>query len=161
MSKLVTFVRHRRAIAAMEFGLALPFLVLVLAGAADFGFAQWRRSALTNAVSQGAFYAFLTGPTVTAAKIQTMVDNAASITGVSASANAPACYCITATATPATLTSATCNSACSDGTTAVKYVAITGSYTLSSFFPATSPYNHLNNAGTADTVSDTVTVRLQ
>jgi Flp pilus assembly protein TadG len=161
MRIFATFLRHRKAIAAMEFGLALPFLVLVLAGASDFGFAHWRRSALTNAVSQGAFYAFLTGPTVTAAKIQTMVGNAAAVTGVTATATAPACYCISASGTPATLKSATCNSACSDGTAAVKYTTITGSYTLSSFFPANSPYNHLNKSGTADTVSDTVTVRLQ
>ena len=161
MNKFATFLRHRKAIAAMEFGLAVPFLALALAGAADFGFAHWRRSALTNAVSQGAFFAFLTGPTVTVAKIQTIVNSGAAVSGVTAAANAPACYCISAATMPAVLTTATCGASCSDGTTAVKYMTITGSYTLSSFLPALSPYNHLNHGSTQDTVTDAVTVRLQ
>lgn len=158
MKALLSFRRNRRAVAAVEFGLAVPFLALLFAGTIDFGFANWRLSAMSNAVADGAYYAFLTGPSVSAASVQTMVQNAATVTGVTVpNISAPACYCLSGTSAPATMTSATCGSTCTDTTAAGKYISITANYTLTSFFPAHSWLNFLNS----NAVHDTAIVRLQ
>jgi Flp pilus assembly protein TadG len=158
MQAFETFRRNSRAVAALEFGLALPFLILVFAAVIDFGFAQWNRSAMSNAVADGAYYAFLTGPSVTAANVKSMVQNASSIASVTVpTINAPACYCISGAAAPATMTAATCGNTCADGTTAGKYIIITADYTLTSFFPSSSWLNFLHGGA----IQDSATVRLQ
>ncbi len=158
MQAFANFRRNRRAVAALEFGLALPFLIFVFAGVIDFGFAQWNRSAMSTAVADGAYYAFRTGPGVTAANVKTMVQNASPISSVTVpTINAPACYCISGAAAPATMSSATCGNTCPDGTTAGKYIIITADYTLTSFFPANSWINFLHGGA----IQDSATVRLQ
>jgi Flp pilus assembly protein TadG len=139
MKALASFCRHRRAVAAMEFALALPFLAMMFAGAADFGFAQWHRSAMSNAVAQGAYYAFRNGATVVPANVQSVVQTTPGVT-------------------VAVIRAVTCASTCTDGSTAGKYLTIPSSYTLTSFFPLHSKYNFF---GAGDVITETVVVRLQ
>lgn len=148
------FRDHREAVAAIEFAIAAPVLLLMLAGAIDFGFREWSRSCLANAVAQGAYQAFLTGPTVTAASIQTMVQGDSSLTGVAVKRiSAPASYC--PSGSPATLgTAVTAGSACADGTTAGIYVTITATYTPVTFLPF---YSGLSGKA----ITEAATVRLQ
>jgi hypothetical protein len=166
MKGLGSFRRSRRAVAAVEFALLAPVLGIIMAGASDFGFREWSRSCLANAVAQGAYYAFLTGPNVSTATVKTLVTNASSLAGVSVNPNpiaAVACYC--PTGTPATLGSPVtpCTRACpSDsnlpaGILPGKYIVITATYHLTPFFPSYSILKTLSE----QTITETATVRLQ
>lgn len=150
----------RRAVAALEFAIAAPLLALCLSAAGDYGLAMWSRSCLTNAVAQGSYYAFRTGPTVTQANVITLVQNAnplwtASGSKITATATDPSlCYC--PSGTPTSLGAAvTCGTACPapDGSPAGNYMKITGTYVLTKRFTLKSL--------AVGSVSDTVTVRLK
>jgi Flp pilus assembly protein TadG len=145
----------QRAVAAVEFAMTLPVLMIFLGVASDYGMAEWSSSCLTNAVAQGAYYAFVTGTKVTQANVQTLVQNASSLNGVTATASSPAlCYC--PSGTPATLGAAvSCTTTCSDGSAPGNYMTITATYTLNGFFSmgALTIKGHV--------LSDTATVRLQ
>ena len=144
--------RNRRAVAALEFALVAPVLLMLFGGMADLGIAMWVRGTLTEAVSQGAYYAFLTGPSVTASNIQSLVTKASGITGVTATVSAPATYC--AAGTPATLTAAPSNSTCADGSTPGTYTTISANYTVPAVLPV------LTSLGSVKLQED-ATVRLQ
>ncbi|MDR3534844.1 MAG: TadE/TadG family type IV pilus assembly protein [Rhodopila sp.] len=148
--------RDARAVAAVEFAIAAPLLALVLAGATDFGLAMWSRSCLANAVAQGAYYAFLTGTSVTLANVQAMVQNASSLSGVNVTAStAPVCNCPSGSPTTLGSPKVACSSICTSGTTGPgEYLTITATYKLTSFLP-------LNSGLGNRTVTDTVTVHLQ
>lgn len=154
------FPRHRQAVAAVEFALIAPILAVVLVGAADYGFAEYSRSCLASAVAQGAYYAFLTGPTASAATIKSLVQNASSLTGVSVpQPAAAACYC--PSGSPATLGSAV---SCTQTTCTVNgastkpgtYITISASYTLAPWLRIPF-YRALGD----QTITETVTVHLQ
>jgi Flp pilus assembly protein TadG len=154
--------RDRRAVAAVEFAIIAPVLAVVLVGAIDYGFAQWSRSCLANAVSQGAYYAFLNGPSVSPSAVQAVVQNASSLTGISFKrATTIACYC--PTGSPASLgppqvpITLPCTSTCPDSTKAGAYIVISATYTLSPWIPI--PY--YNSTLTDQTITESVTARLQ
>jgi Flp pilus assembly protein TadG len=148
-------LKSRRATAALEFGIVAPMIVTFLAAASDYGLAMWSKSCLTNAVAQGGYYAFRTGTTVTAANVQTLVQNVSSLTGVTATATNPT-YCYCPSGTPAVLGSAvSCASTCADGSNPGNYIMITGSYTLTGSFPLTGIVVNGHQ------ISDTVVVRLK
>jgi Flp pilus assembly protein TadG len=147
------FLRARRAVAAVEFALVCPVLLMCVGGLADFGLALADRSALAGAVAQGAQYAYLNPSTVTASAIQTLVTAGASLTGMTVSVTAPAYGCVTAGAPP-TLTVATATSTCPDGTSAGSYVTVTARYVYPALMPA---YSQLANT----TLTETATVRIQ
>jgi Flp pilus assembly protein TadG len=151
---------HRRAVAAVEFALVAPVLALVLVGAIDYGFREWSRSCLANAVAQGAYYAFLSGPNVSGTTVQTLVQNASPLTGVTVTVNPPtaaACYC--PSGSPAALGPqvTSCTTACTDGTTPGTYLKISATYTQTPWIPIPF-YSGLNNQST---ITETATVRLQ
>jgi Flp pilus assembly protein TadG len=152
------------AIAAVEFALVAPVLLLALAAASDYGLRTWSRSCLANAVAEGAYYAFRTGTSVTSANIVTMVRNASTLRAASVSATATdptVCYCPTGmvtTPTPAAATLGTahsCTTNCTDGTTPGNYVTITATYTLTGYF-SLGAYTTRGK-----TIAETVTVRLK
>jgi Flp pilus assembly protein TadG len=142
----------RRGSAAIEFAIACPVMLTMFGGLVDFGLAYWDKGMLANAVAQGAYYAYLTGPSVSGATIQTMVQKASKLSGVSATVTGPACYCISGS--PLALAAASCNSTCGDTTTAGSFVQISATYTYSSILPL---YSKLNNP----TLTETTTVRLK
>ncbi|NCO32333.1 MAG: hypothetical protein AUJ92_03430 [Armatimonadetes bacterium CG2_30_59_28] len=65
-------VKRNRGTAAVEFALALPFMLLVLAGIVDFGRAYSMRVTLTNAAREGARYAAGNPDDVTGAATRVM-----------------------------------------------------------------------------------------
>lgn len=126
--------RTRDGTAAVEFALVAPILLLLLGGVAEFGWAVWSDSALTNAVSQAAYYAFLTGSTVSPTSIVAIAENASALNGVTATASTPACYC--ASGTPLSLSlAASCTTTCADGTAPGTYTTIAAQYTVPEFLP--------------------------
>jgi hypothetical protein len=142
----------------VEFAMAAPALLYFFAAAADYGMGWWDIGCLTNALAQGAYYAFLTGPTVSATNVKTLVETASSLSipaGNITVSTPTSCYC--PSGTPATLGTAVanCSTTCTDGTAAGNYMTITATYTLQGFFP------NLGVSLIGRTISQTVTVRLK
>ncbi len=131
-----------RAAAAVEFVLCTPLLVVLLGGAHDLGLAQYSRATLANAVAAGAEYAYLTGQSVTATNVQSVVTKTSFLTAanLSVTVTGPTGYCVTGTGP--TKSGAAYGSVCSDGSTAGLYVVITATYTnsgiMSGFMAAAS-----------------------
>jgi Flp pilus assembly protein TadG len=142
----------RRGSAAIEFAIACPVMLIMFGGLVDFGLAFWDKSMLANAVAQGAYYAYLNGTGVSGTTIQTMVQRASKLSGVSATVTGPACYCISGS--PLALAAAACNTTCGDTTTAGSFVKISATYTYSSILPL---YSKLSNP----TLTEATTVRLK
>jgi Flp pilus assembly protein TadG len=135
-----------RGVAAVEFAITLPLLVILLGGVTDFGIIYYRQSCLSTAVAAGAQYANLIdqrSPPVSATNIQNVMRAAAaqsmSNASVTPTASNPAlCYCITGASPSSTLTAATCGAACASGGTAGKYVQLTLTTNYTPMFPALS-----------------------
>jgi Flp pilus assembly protein TadG len=144
--------RPRRGSAAIEFAIACPVMLVFFGGLVDFGLALWDKSTLANAVAQGAYYAYVTGTSVTSTNVQTMVQSSSGLRNVTATVTGPACYCITGT--PLALAAATCNTTCADTTTSGSYVKIVANYTYQSILPV---YSHLNNP----TLTESAIMRLK
>jgi Flp pilus assembly protein TadG len=158
-SAIVTkpFHHDRRAVAAVEFAICAPLIAIILAAAVDYGFREWSRSCLANAVAEGAYYAFRSGTGVSLTNLQTIITKASPLNGVTVSPlNAPFCSCPSGAATPATLPAnpTSCSTPCSDGSTPGSYLQISASYTLTALFPGISRLG-----GTS--ITEKVTVRLQ
>jgi Flp pilus assembly protein TadG len=134
------FRGNRRGTAAIEFAIACPTVLIMFGGLADFGLALWDKTMLANAVAQGGYYAAVTGTSVSATTVKTLVQGASKLSSVSATVSGPACYCITGS--PLALAAATCNSTCTDTTTAGYFVQIRATYTYNSLLPF---YSKLNN----------------
>lgn len=153
-----------RAVAALEFALTAPVLLLFLGAASDYGMMVWDHNCLVNAVAQGGYYAFRTGTSVSQVSVQTLVAQVSSLQNVDVTTTDPTkCYCPTATTAPATLGPAvSCTSTCAaidgnngDTTTPGNFMTIAVTYTLGGFFNLGT----LSTAGTP--LSETVTVRLK
>lgn len=161
----------RRGIAALEFALIVPVLLLLLGGIVDFGLATLGKSQLTNGVAQGVQYALLQGPSVTAANVKTIVQNGASRSGLAAAVavtvTGPACYCVASAISPphlctsGSLTSAltsslpvlsssyACTGTCSSPAVAPGvFVTITARFTYQPLMPF---YSKLANASVCET----------
>lgn len=141
-------------VALIEFALLAPILALLCVGIIDLGLAFASQLQLAAAVGEGAQYAFLTGGGVQAAAVQTVVQKATALAGVTATVNySPnSCYC--PTGTPPALSSQTCGAPCADGTLPGKYLSISAAYTYSPIFPG---YTLIANPG----LVESVTVRVQ
>jgi Flp pilus assembly protein TadG len=165
----------RRATAAMEFAVASPLLIIMLGGAADYGQAQFQRSALANAVAAGAEYAYKLGalPTTTNANVATVVISAnitsvvqavfssvtaqqtavtVSYASISPGVPSPGWYCITGTGP--TVTSVTGPGVCTDGSSAGYYISFKASYTN------TGIMNGFRSAS-SNTMSEQATVKVR
>jgi Flp pilus assembly protein TadG len=156
---LVRFGKHRRGIAALEFGICAPFLIAGMAAAFDYGYAMWARSCLATAVSEGAYYAILTGTTVTTTNIAYVVQHATSLSGIQIpTGGVSAQFYACPSGTPASLVTQnaatpTCpippSTTGTGGGNAGVYITITAQYTLTTIWQ-TLP----------SVISETVTVRL-
>jgi hypothetical protein len=105
-------------------------------------------------VAEGTQYAFSTGVTITAEQVQGFVQQSASVNLSSTNVNVvgPACYC--ASGIPRVLSSQSCTTPCSDGSSAGTYLTVTVSLPYRALLPALS---RLANR----TVVETATVRLK
>lgn len=160
-----SWAKDRRGVAAVEFALVAPILLGLLGGAADFGLVFAGKSKLANGVAQGIQYALLTGPSVSAAGLQTAVKNGALRSGltqpVTVSVTGPACYCVSGTPAALAVTSTalsaknTCTATCPANTTGPNaYLRVVATYTYHPLMPF---YSKL----ASPTVSETITARLQ
>lgn len=154
----------RRGIAAVEFALVAPLLLLLLGGTADFGLLMSKRSQLANGVAQGVQYALQQGPGLSAANVRAMVQSGATRAGmtqaVTVTTTGPVCYCVSGppaalSAAPAPLSGSTCPGSCAGtGAAPDAYLTISASYIYQPLMPL---YSHLASTK----VSQASTVRLQ
>jgi Flp pilus assembly protein TadG len=136
-------------LAAIEFAIIAPVLVLALICTADLGLGIYHKMQVENAAQAGAEYAVVHG--FTASAITAAVTQATSFSGISASP-APIQFC--GCASTAGVTSANCSSTCTGGVAAGTYVTVSaqGTYTTILHYP-TMP--------TSFTFASQSTVRLQ
>jgi hypothetical protein len=125
----------RRAAATVELAVAFPAVVLLLGNIADGTLMLRRHAQLAGGVANAASYAARIGGDVAVGTLQSIATSSSWLTGASASVSAVACHC--PAGTPRVLGAAVaCGAACADGTTAAKYVTISGSYNHSPLFPS-------------------------
>ena len=156
------WVEDRRGLAAVEFALVAPVLLLILGGMIDFGLLMSGKSQLANGIAQGVQYALLQGPRVSASAVQAVVvRDGTSPSGVTATVTGPACYCLSgspvvlATSSTALSPSYSCTGTCpAPAALPSAFLIITASYVYQPIMPL---YSKISNT----TVSNTVTVRLQ
>ena len=153
MRTLARFMDNRAqgisGIAAVEFAIIAPPLLLMMVCTADLGFGMYRKLQVQNAAQAGAEYAIANGYYLTS--ISTAVTNATAMPGISAQPAPKQFYgCIS----NGVVVSATYGLICSDGTTAGNYVTVAaqGSYTTLVPYPVLP--NTFNFASTS-------TVRIQ
>ena len=140
--RIARFGQDRRGVAALEFALIAPVLMVIFGGVTDLGLSMAAQSQLNQGVANGAQYAFKVGATVTATQVQTMVQSAAGLSGVTAVVTGPALHCVGGS--PATLTAGTSGVACSDGTQPGTYISITATYTYQQLLPLLSTFLNTN-----------------
>lgn len=125
--------RQRRRIggtAALEFALSVPFLIVFLMAVVELGFAMLQTMQVYNSVEAGALYASRKG--FDSAGISAAVVNATGTSGLTASP-APTQFC----GCPATtgVTTVSCATTCTGGTTPGQYIKINAALTRTSILP--------------------------
>jgi Flp pilus assembly protein TadG len=110
--------RDRRGIAAVEFAVLLPVLVLMAVCTMDLGLAVYTKMRVQESAQAGSDYAILHGFDVSA--VSSAVANAGDLSGLTATP-APAQFC----GCPGSsgVTSATCDSTCPNGNPVGKYIS--------------------------------------
>jgi Flp pilus assembly protein TadG len=132
-----------RGVAALEFALLAPFLILVTVGIVDVVYIIHDRMALSQSLTAGAQYAFRQGQSETGTTLDTDVTNfvntisPVTLTSLSVVFNggdntSTNYYCV-AGATPA-YTQSSSGATCADGSTAGQFVAISATVTPTPFF---------------------------
>lgn len=162
---LQAFRQARRGIAAVEFALLAPVLILLVLGIADLGLLIHERAQLSQVLTAGAQYAFRQGQTESGstltADVTSFIGTLSPVTLSSLSATynggleSGSCYCVYGSS-PVYTGPLTCGATCTDssGSTAGKFVAITAEI-------SPTPLFSLDAYFMPDTLSATVTVRLQ
>lgn len=115
--------------AAIEMAFILPIAILLFIATVDYGVAIYRQMEVRQAAQVGAEYAVLHGFNANAIS---QAVTGATVFGVSASP-APATYC--GCATSAGVTTATCGTTCSDGTSAGTYAKVSSQGQYSTVLP--------------------------
>ncbi len=126
----------RRGTAALEFALIGPTILALLGVMTDLSLSVSAANNLAQATASGAQYAFIVGATVTASTVQTMVQNATTLSGVTTTVTGPARYCTSGS--PAALSADPSGVMCADGTMPGIYLTVTASYTYTPLMPAIS-----------------------
>lgn len=135
---LPVFAKDQHGVAALEFAIAMPAMLLLLGGLTDFTLAFWNKGMLASAVASGAGYATIVGPNVSASAIQNIVMRKLSLPVSDVTVTGPACYCVSGT--PAAASNQACTSPCPDKTMPNTYVTISARYTYTPLIPY---YSHL------------------
>jgi Flp pilus assembly protein TadG len=118
--------RNRRGTAALEFGLAIPVLLIIITGLTEVGMAGFESMQVKNAAEAGALYASQHPTDI--AGIQNAVVTATATTGITA-APAPTAFCGCPGA--AGITAGNCTTACPNGNAQGNYVRVNASLTHS------------------------------
>ncbi len=121
--------------ALVEITILAPILLLMVVGTMDLGLGIYRKTQVEHAAQAGAQYAIVNGfpssctSSPSTCPISLAVQNATTL-AVTPSINPPFCSC------PSTLpTHVTCNSTCSDLTTAGHYVTVSATATYTTVAP--------------------------
>lgn len=125
--------RRRRAeagTAAIEFGLAVPLLLMILMGVVELGYAMYESMQVYNAVEAGALYAAKNG--YDADGISAAVANATGTPGITATP-APVSFCGCPDASGIVETA--CNATCNDGKPPGQYVRISAALAHQTILP--------------------------
>jgi Flp pilus assembly protein TadG len=156
--------RANSGVAALELALMLPMLIALFVGITDFSLAYHQQMQLAATLGAAAEYAFTQGQTETGTtltgdvtgfvtKVSPYALNTVSVIYNNGDNSAANCYC--QSGSPAVYTGpVTCNSACADGSTAGKFVTLTGGFTYAPIFVADQVFF-------SGPIAQTVTVRLQ
>jgi Flp pilus assembly protein TadG len=141
--------QNDQGLAAVEFALLSPILILMFVCLVDLGLAVYTDMQVTSAAQAGAQYAMAKG--FDASAISTAVTSATSLTGISLSpAPSQSCGCASASG----ITSAACTATCADGSHAGTFATVTAQRTYSTLLPyPIIPHSY--------TFSSQATVRLQ
>jgi len=119
--RTATAIRHilrdRSGTAAIEFGLAIPLLLIILMGVAELGFTMYGEMQVYNSVEAGALYVAKNG--YNHDRVAEAVVNATGMQGVTATSE-QFCACPNASGIAETA----CNATCSDGTPPGQYVRV-------------------------------------
>jgi Flp pilus assembly protein TadG len=110
--------------AAIEFGLFVPLLLIMVVGTVELGFSMYQAMQVNNAVESGALYA-MNQTTFNAANIGAAVVAASGATGLTATP-APTQFCGCA-ATAGITVSGNCSTACSNGNAPGTYIQVNAS----------------------------------
>ena len=130
-------LRHgSRGFAGIEFGLIAPVLLLLLGGMADLALAFWNKGLLVSSVAEGAQYAFLAGPTVSASSVRGIVGQKLSLPAGNVTMTGPDCFCVSGT--PATPSARTCGQTCPNSRPAEMHLQISARYTYPPLLPVFS-----------------------
>jgi Flp pilus assembly protein TadG len=146
LQKLLSALARVDAVAGIEFGLFVPVLAMLTVCTIDLGGAAYDAMQVENAAQAGAQYASVHGYNVTS--ISNAITSATSLSGLTVSP-APTEFCGCPSA--GGITSATCQSTCSDGSIAGVYVtaSATATYTTLIHYPAIPPSFTFVNKATA------------
>jgi Flp pilus assembly protein TadG len=126
-------------VAAIEFAIFAPVLIFMMLCVVDLGMGIYRKMQVQNAAQAGAQYAMVHG--FNAGLVSTAVQSATSFSGISASPP-PTQFCGCTSSTG--VTSISCNSTCSGGSTPGTFVTVStqGTYnTLYSYPSIANTYN--------------------
>lgn len=126
----ISFTRHARGGAGVEFALIGPAIVILLIGVTDFGLGFYRRMQAQTAAQRGAIYATVNGY-VPSGISSTITSTRGSISATPA----PSSYCACPTASG--LSVVACGSTCTIGAATVnagKYVSASAQTTYSTIF---------------------------
>lgn len=134
------FLRARNdtnGVAAIEFAIVIPLLMLMVVAAIDLGMGFYRKMQVEEAAQAGAEWAVKNG--FDAGTISNAVSSATSGPGISVSP-APVQFC--GCATGSSISTATCGSTCSGGVLAGTYTTVSAQMTYTTmvnygFFPST------------------------
>lgn len=156
--------RHgRRCVAAIEFAITCPILLVIVAGLADFPLSFWDHSLIETGVASGAAYTFAQmqadlgqNKVVSASNIKAVVQDAITLPNVSVAVTGPrlACVLVDTTSSPpaVTLAAAQVGSTCPNGSLPGTYVSITATYNYVPLMP-------FYGAMTSTTITETANVR--
>ncbi len=154
------FATDHAGVAALEFAIIAPVLLMMFGGIVDFGRFLIGKGQLANGLAQAVGYALQQGPSVAPSVIAKMAKDASARSGVNASVTVsiigPACYCISGQPAVLSATStSTCTSTCpASSVSSSAYLIISTRYTFAPLMPF---YDML----LPTQIMETATVRLQ
>lgn len=129
--------RARRGSASLEFAVVAPVLLIMMGGGFDLGMLLRMQSVIAGGLSNAVQYANVEGTDTTAANVQSVLQNATGLNGLTATVTGPTAYC--PSGNPVTLQPLVNGSRCPGATTDPdKYVVITASYTYVPALPGLS-----------------------
>lgn len=133
-------MRENRGLAGIEFVMIVPVLLLLLGGVTDFALALWNKGLLASSVAQGAQYAFLVGPGVSASSIRGIVGQKLSLPADNVTVTGPGCYCVSGP--PATTSAQVCGQPCPGNKAPETHIVISARY---AYVPMLSLYSGLTD----------------